>query len=327
MPYVPWLSIFLDGDGQYEKDHFKELLVVSHLARPVRYSRPMHPLSLDSELPLTCTRSGSCCHGHRIAVTAWEIAMLARDMGMSPAECRNRYTEDGATRLRFNGLSDHVGRSACTFYSSESGCTVHQSRPLACRVYPLARRRDKEQSTFTFAGGVNPCLTRCPDVEQLPKQRLGEWLASQTLVPGLAAHDAYGDLVWGLLVTAAAIAASGDLAIGAIVSEVERRILLSGDERIPFLPPPWFDLLTVPELPVDPSDPVAFVGAHGRRLQQAIANDFALPPTLEEITLLILTMAIHLSPMVGINERTVISEFINQVAVGQASSRSLVKST
>ena len=300
--------------------------MVPYLARGVRYLGSMNPLSLESELPLTCTRSGSCCHGHRIAMTAWEIAILARDMGISPAQCRDRHTEDGATRLRFDGLADHVGRNACTFFSAQSGCTVHQSRPLACRVYPLARRRDKERSTFTFAGGANPCLTRCPDVEQLPKQRLGDWLASQTIAPGLAAHDAYGDLVWGLLVTAAAIAASGDLTIGAIVSEAERRILLSGDERIPFLPPPWFDLLTVPELPVDPSDPVAFVGAHGRRLQQAIANDFALPPTLEEITLLILTMAIHLSPMVGINERTVISEFINQVAVCQASSRSLVKS-
>ena len=287
----------------------------------------MTTLSMDSELPLTCTRSGSCCHGHRIAVTAWEIAILARDLGMSPAECRNRHTEEGATRLRFDGLPDHLGRSACTFYSADSGCTVHQSRPLACRVYPLARRRDKAQSTFTFAGGENPCLTRCPEVEQLPKQRLGDWLASQSLASGLAAHDAYGDLVWGLLVTAATVAASGDLAIGALVSEAERRILLSGDERIPFLPPPWFDLLTVPELPVDPSDPVAFVAAHGRRLQQAIANDFALPPTLEEIALLILTMAIHLSPMVGISVRTVVSEFVNQVAVCQASSRSLVTST
>jgi Fe-S-cluster containining protein len=237
----------------------------------------MSALSLDAELPLTCTRSGSCCHGHRIGVTAWEIAILARDLGISPAECRDRHTEEGATRLRFNGLPDHLGRSACTFFSAGRGCSVHQSRPLACRVYPLARRRDREHSTFTFAGGTNPCLTRCPEVQQLPTLRLGDWLASQHLAPGLAAHDAYGDLVWGLLVTAATIAASSDMKIGSIVSEAERRILLSGDERIPFLPPPWFDLLTVPELPIDPSDPVAFVGAHARRLQQAIANDFALP--------------------------------------------------
>lgn len=194
---------------------------------------------------------------------------------------------------------------------------MHQARPLACRVYPLARKRDRESSAFTFAGGANSCLTRCPDVLTLPSQPLGDWLASQRIDQGIAAHDAYGDLVWGLLLTAASIAASGKVAIAPITTEVERRIHLSGDERIPFLPPPWFDLLTVPELPINPMDPEAFVGAHARRLQQAIVNDFALPPSLTEITLLVMTMVIHLAPSVGIEQMSTVAAFAQQVEIGQ----------
>jgi uncharacterized protein len=287
----------------------------------------MSHLSFDAQLPLTCTRSGNCCHGHLIAVTAWEIAMLAREMGISQAECRERFTIEGATRLRFNSAPDQQGRNGCTFYREHSGCSVHKSRPLACRVYPLARRREGEVSTFTFAGGANPCLTRCPEVQQLPNQRLGDWLLGQEVNLGLTAHDAYGDLVWGLLVTAATIAATDEFALTDITREIERRILLRGDERIPFLPPPWFDLLTIPELPVDPTDSVAFVHAHGRRLQQAIANDFALPPTLKEIVLLILTMAIHLAPMVGIDQGNIVLMFTKQVEIRRANSRPLAEAS
>ena len=211
--------------------------------------------------------------------------------------------------LRFDPAENGKGPNSCAFFSKGPGCTVHPARPLACRVYPLARRREADHSYFTFAGDTNQCLTRCPDVKDLPQQKVGDWLAQQEIGPGQAAHDAYGNLVWGMVITSASIAASGGLDIDLIAREASRRVALNGDERIPFLPPPWYDLLTIPELPVDLDNAAIFVEAHARRLQQAIGNNFALPPTLEEISLLVVTMAIHMAPCVGIDASAAVLAF------------------
>lgn len=272
----------------------------------------MQPLSLDALLPLTCTHSGSCCHGHRIGITPWEIAILAQHMGLRPGEVRDRFTRAGGTLLRFDAPMG-TGSSTCTFFRDSEGCAVHPARPLACRVYPLARRRDADRSFYTFAGDSHPCRTRCPTVETLPFQKVGDWLAQQQVGPGQSAHDAYGNLVWGMIITSAQIAAAGNLDPDALMVEGARRVALDGDERIPLLPPPWYDLLTIPELPVALDDAATFVGSHAQRLQQAIGSSFALPPTLAETVLLILTMAIHLAPCVGIDPAAVVTAFAAQV--------------
>jgi Fe-S-cluster containining protein len=274
----------------------------------------MEPLSPDAQLPLTCTRSGSCCHGHQINLTPWEIALLAHHRGTSQRDLRDGHTVNGANRLRFEGPSDGEARPGCTFFRAGVGCSVHPGRPLACRVFPLARRRHGGQPFYTWARDPNPCLERCPEVTALPRQRLGDWLASQEVAAGEAAHDAYGHLIWGLLVAAALMAATGHLDGAAIAAECRRRIALSGDERIPLLPPPWYDLLTIPELPVDPCDGVAFVQAHASRLQQAIANDFALPPSLHDTAVLVMTMVIHLAPCVGIDQAGAVAAFLAETS-------------
>jgi uncharacterized protein len=279
----------------------------------------MTPLDPHAQLPLTCTRSGDCCHGHRIGVTPWEIALLANQLGTTQREVRDAHTTDGGTRLRFDGASDSQGRHACTFFAGDQGCRVHPGRPLACRVYPLARRREIDRSYYTFATKQNPCLTRCPEVASLPKQRLSDWLANQDVEPGQTAHDAYGDLIWGLLCSAASIAAAADLDTFVIAEEISRRCSLSGDERIPFLPPPWYDLLTIPEIPVSADDPGSFVLLHARRLQQAVAKNFALPSSLHDTALLLMTMAIHFSPSVGLDQSAVIAAFVAQAQAQAAS--------
>ena len=273
----------------------------------------MAPLSLDDTLPLTCTRSGSCCHGHRIGVTPWEIARIASHTGLRQRQVRDRFIDDGGTRLRFAGPLNSDGKRACNLFSATAGCTVHPARPLACRVYPLARRRRVDQYFYTFAGDSMPCLSRCPEVVTLPSQRVADWLESQETGPGLVAHDAYGNLIWGLLMAAVGVALTTEVDIDPIEEEALRRAKLNGDQRIPFLPPPWYDLLTIPELAVDLNDPVAFVGAHASRLQLAIANNFALPERYEDVVLLVLTMAIHLCPCVGIDQRAAVAAFADQV--------------
>ncbi len=40
-------------------------------------------LTLTDELPLTCTRSGTCCHGKTVRLNPWELAHLAEAKGLS----------------------------------------------------------------------------------------------------------------------------------------------------------------------------------------------------------------------------------------------------
>jgi Fe-S-cluster containining protein len=51
---------------------------------------------------------------------------------LSTTEFLERNTEAGGTVLRSNENGN------CVFLG-EHGCTVHPDRPLACRIYPLAR--------------------------------------------------------------------------------------------------------------------------------------------------------------------------------------------
>jgi len=66
-------------------------------------------------------------------VGPYEGLRLSRRLGISTTEFFSRYTEAGGTVLQTR-LDDH----GCVFLGPR-GCTVHPDRPLACRLYPLAR--------------------------------------------------------------------------------------------------------------------------------------------------------------------------------------------
>jgi uncharacterized protein len=66
-------------------------------------------------------------------VGPYEALRLSRRLGISTTEFFARHTEAGGTVLQTR--PDDRG---CVFLG-ERGCTVHPDRPLACRLYPLAR--------------------------------------------------------------------------------------------------------------------------------------------------------------------------------------------
>ncbi|MDB5679634.1 YkgJ family cysteine cluster protein [Sphingomonas bacterium] len=84
----------------------------------------------DTPFSYQCTRCNSCCTGKRIQVNPYEIARLARNRGISTAELRDRFTDDGALK--------QDDADACVFLG-EQGCSVHPDRPLVCRLFPLGR--------------------------------------------------------------------------------------------------------------------------------------------------------------------------------------------
>lgn len=86
----------------------------------------------DSAFSYACHACNRCCRNKAIRVTPYEILMLARHIGLSTTDFIAAHTEAGGTVLRSRDNGD------CGFLGGR-GCSVHPARPLACRIYPLAR--------------------------------------------------------------------------------------------------------------------------------------------------------------------------------------------
>lgn len=78
----------------------------------------------------SCAGCGRCCHDKRIQVGPYEVARIAQLLSLSTTEVLERYTDEGSA-LRFVD-------GACVFLAGQ-GCSVHDARPLVCRLYPLGR--------------------------------------------------------------------------------------------------------------------------------------------------------------------------------------------
>ena len=95
-------------------------------------SRVDFDMQRESAFSYACHACKRCCRNKAIRVSPYEILRLARYLGLSTTEFIARHTEAGGTVLRSKENGD------CGFLN-ESGCAVHPDRPLACRIYPLAR--------------------------------------------------------------------------------------------------------------------------------------------------------------------------------------------
>jgi Fe-S-cluster containining protein len=116
-------------------------------------------------------------------VGPYEALRLARRLGLTTTEFFARHTEAGGTVLQ-----TREDRS-CVFLD-ERGCSVHPDRPLACRIYPLARWTDPDGNE-SF-GHLDPH----PQTAGVygDKGTVADYLAAQGLAPYFAMGDRYGAL-------------------------------------------------------------------------------------------------------------------------------------
>jgi uncharacterized protein len=94
-----------------------------------------YDLKRNSAFSYTCAGCSLCCYNKIIRVNPYEILCLARGLNMSTTEFIAVHTEAGGTVLRTQKLNN----GACIFLR-ESRCSVHESRPFVCRIYPLGSR-------------------------------------------------------------------------------------------------------------------------------------------------------------------------------------------
>ncbi len=228
-------------------------------------------LGPEQVLPLTCTRSGTCCHGKDIRITPWELARLAQARGLEARIFRDSFMVDAGTRLRLDGPPGWRGQAACSQYDPQQGCSLHDARPLACRLYPLGRERQGEEVRYIHEGRRFPCLDGCPEVTELPRLSVREYLAGQGAEPFAVVRDAYLEMAQDLAEGAIALACEGGLpdqrwreAWGMAVHEgptIWPAILGGG----------WHDTLTAPYLEAPCADGPAWIRAHAEAMQE-LAN-------------------------------------------------------
>jgi len=222
-------------------------------------------LNIEDKLPLTCSRTGTCCYGKIVLLNPWELICLAKEKNITPREFRDLYCEFGGIRLRFDGKIGWKDQQACSQYVDDFGCSVHFGRPLSCRLYPLGRQIQSETVQYIYQGEIFPCLEGCPEVAKLPYLRVSEYLAGQLTDKFEMAQDAYLDMMQNIadlafmLLLDTGLAGSGDKITlqlwrkmgSELPEDLARRI---GNK--------WLDRLMLPEISDDLDDPVSFVRKH-----------------------------------------------------------------
>jgi Fe-S-cluster containining protein len=276
-------------------------------------------LSAKSILPLTCSRSGTCCFGKAVMLNPWEVYCFSKEKKITPREFRDLYTNFGGIQLKFDGKSDKKGQQACSQYIDNFGCSVHMGRPLACRLYPLGRQIQFDKAHYIYEGKTFPCLTDCAEVLDLPKLSVGEYLKGQQADSFEKAQDEYliimqniADIGFELLLDSG-LSASGDTKTLAEWRKIGNELPETLAERIG---KEWIDYLMIPEITEDIENPLAFTQKHNDFIQLKVQEKFGSIQTLQELheaSVLIIAVALHLSRGLGADTKG-ISEHWMEIA-------------
>ena len=274
-------------------------------------------LSIQDKLPLTCSRTGTCCHGKLVLLNPWELFCLAREKKVTPREFRDLYCDFGGIRLRFDGKAGWKGQQACSQYIGNFGCSVHLGRPLSCRLYPLGRQIQSEEVHYMYQGVEFPCLDGCPEVSDLPPLSVGEYLKGQMTDSFEKAQDEYLNLMQNLadiafvLLLDSGLAESGDKDTLRLWRKMGNALPEVLADRIGH---EWIDSLMLPEISDDSEDPISFVRKHNDLLQLKVQEKFDTLQTNQEFheaSVLIMGVALHLARGIGANPKILAEYWID----------------
>lgn len=264
-------------------------------------------LGLQDSLPLTCTRTGTCCHGKQVLLNPWELFCIAKQKEVTPREFRDLYCEFSGIRLQFNGEVGPKNQQACSQYIDNFGCSVHLGRPLACRLYPLGRQIQNDEASYMFQGVNFPCLEGCPTVSELPHLTVGEYLEGQETDRFEKAQDAYlemmqniADIAFELLLDSG-LSESGDKKTLPLWREMGNEPPQALADRIGN---EWMDRLMLPEIKDETEDPISFARQQNQLIQLKAQEQFGTLQTTQELheaSVLIMGVALNLARAIGAN--------------------------
>ena len=273
-------------------------------------------LKIQDKLPLTCTRIGTCCHGNLVFLNPWELLCLANEKKITASEFRDLYTDFGGIRMKFQGKKDARGKQACNQYIENFGCSVHLSRPLACRLFPLGRHIQSNEVNYIFQGKEFPCSNGCPEVFDLPHLSVGEYLKGQETETFENAQDAYLDLMQNIADIAFTLLLDTGLSESGETKTLNAWRMMGNDlpeslaEKIGV---EWLDYLMIPEITKNLNDPISFAEIHNDLLQTKAQEKFAALQTnqeLHEASALMMAIALYLAIGIGANSKNLVEHWI-----------------
>jgi Fe-S-cluster containining protein len=81
-----------------------------------------------------CNQCGRCCHNQVITLSPVDVIAIARATGLGTGAVVACYTVRRGSLLRFDSARGCVALAGAS-------CSIHNGRPLACRLYPLGLER------------------------------------------------------------------------------------------------------------------------------------------------------------------------------------------
>ena len=142
-------------------------------------------------LKFRCTDCGNCCSDTIVPITAEDVKRLMTGEKLPWNKILEFYKsdefDDGGEGLRFAELDEgrkvmglikkwdaENGRDACKFFKNNR-CSVYESRPVTCRVWPFTIRFDDEGRISSMA--INGTVA-CPyelDGDNSPQKVAADW--------------------------------------------------------------------------------------------------------------------------------------------------------
>lgn len=121
----------------------------------------MQPINLSDSFLFTCQNCGSCCQGMEIKITPYDILKMSQHLAMSTMDFIDTYVlflDLKKQHILIPVLKD-VKTGICAF-RKDSCCSIHKSRSLNCRLFPVAHKDNAfyYQQTTYCKGSFNPNL-------------------------------------------------------------------------------------------------------------------------------------------------------------------------
>jgi uncharacterized protein len=139
-----------------------------------------------------------CCRELELALTPYDVLCLCKELKVNASDFIDRYVvlernEKGGFPSLYLGMVDD-GRASCPFIS-ESGCSVYNSRPGACRAYPVGRGVTLDAEGRMHEIYILVHENHCLGFAESTTHSAAEWFENQ----GLNAYNRINDEVLGLL--------------------------------------------------------------------------------------------------------------------------------
>lgn len=158
----------------------------------------VRPLTDTERFCFRCHRGVSCftecCRELELALTPYDVLRLKNRLHIDSADFLARYAiieqPEGGTFPRVYLAMVDDGRASCPFVT-DTGCTVYEDRPAACRTYPLGRGAAQQaDGSITI---IHMLLTEphCQGFRESQEQDVAAWVADQEL----ASYNRMNDLL------------------------------------------------------------------------------------------------------------------------------------